>query len=525
MVQEMNQQDKTSSSYPQKKMDERYQTLFEQVNAAAFLTSFHGQIYEANHKSCELSGYLWDELMHLSLKDLFKEGFDWQQFQEEIAARGGTHLETEIMKKDGDFVPVDFSTSLFRMDKKPMMFVLIWDITERKLTEKKIRENEKKYRGLFEYTTDGIIVLDARGDILDVNTKMCQIFDFTKDELVGKNLLSMELLTPNSLPVVVGQFQQLLSEKTAKNYTTEIKTRRGDVFTVEISSFFLVKKNNEVDNFVLSIRNITERIHSEQRRMIEHQLFQTLLKTIPDSVYFKDNHHRFILVNPAKAKHCNTNASEMVGQTDFEYYSKEIAESIHEDEKRIMRTGEPLVNKVKKIKRPDGTFHWISETKVPWFDQEGDIIGIMGVSRDVSDLHVDEDEFSKQKDVFLTLINSLSDSIYFKDTENKYVLVNNKKASFFNVLPEKIIGKTDNKFHPYLRDEELPDYDSKVLDTCEGIYNKMKSIELSDGSVQWYSVTKVPVLNKDNECIGVLSISRNITELKPLESKKVNKHK
>ena len=188
--------------------DERYQTLFEQVNAAALLTTYEGQIVEANHKSGELLGYRWEELQRLSLRDILPKETDWEQFIEEITAKGGLTIETECVCKHGGFVPVEISISLFTMGGKPVMFVLVCDITERRETEKKLRESEKKYRGLFEYATDGIFVLDARGDILDANTALCEMLDFTKDKLVGKNLFGMNLLTGKSLPVVLNQFEQ-----------------------------------------------------------------------------------------------------------------------------------------------------------------------------------------------------------------------------------------------------------------------------------------------------------------------------
>ena len=98
-----------------------------------------------------------------------------------------------------------------------------------------MKESEKKYHGLFEYTTDGIFVLDAHGDILDMNTRMCEILDVMKSSFTNKNLFSMDLLTAKSLPVVIQQFEQLLSEKIAVSYTTEIKNRQPPPVTVEVA--------------------------------------------------------------------------------------------------------------------------------------------------------------------------------------------------------------------------------------------------------------------------------------------------
>lgn len=384
-MQEYTETVKEKNKVDSKTDDGRYKTLFEQVNAAAFLTTFEGGILEANQKSCELFGYEWNEVLRLSLKDILPRETDWDQFKEEIAAKGGLKVETESITKDGSYIPAEISISLFMMSGKPVMFVLVWDITERKKAENKLRESEKKYRGLFEYTTDGTLVLDARGDILDVNTKICEMLDLTKNSLIGKNLFGMDILTATSLPVVVNQFEQLLSEKTAKSFTTEIINKQGTVLNVEISSFFLVKQDNEVDNFVLIIRDITMRNANEKKRIYEHGLFKTLMDNIPDSLYFKDEQSRFVLVNKAKASHSNVSPEEMIGKTDFDFLSEDQARKIFIDDRSIMQSGKPIINKEEKITHSDGSERWVSVTKIPYYNAEGNIIGTMGITRDITE--------------------------------------------------------------------------------------------------------------------------------------------
>ena len=364
--------------------DGRYKTLFEQVNAAAILTTLDGTILEANQKSCELFRYCWEDVLRLSLRNILPKEIDWTQFVDEVAARGGLHIETETICKDGCTIPVEISISLFSMNKQPVMFVLIWDITDRRNAEKRIRESEKKYHGLFEYTTDGIIVLDAHGDILDVNTKICAVLDVTKDFLIQQNLFNLEFLTTKSLPIVIRQFEQLLSEKTAKCYTTQITNKQGRILDVDISSFFLVKKENEVDNFVLIIRDSTEKNEAEKKRAQEHELLKTLLENIPDSVYFKDEKNRFVLVNKAKADRWNVSSLDMIGKTDFDFMPKEQAQQAYDDDTMIIQTGKSIIDKFEKITGSDGVERWFSVTKIPWFNSEGEIVGTMGISRDVT---------------------------------------------------------------------------------------------------------------------------------------------
>ena len=312
--------------------ESRYKTLLEGVNAAVFLTTFDGEILEANHKSCDLLGYSLDDLTQLSLKDVFPDNYDWAQFKDEISAKGGIHIESENIRKDGSSFPVEISASIFTFEKKPVMIALIWDITERKKAEKQLKESEEKYSGLFECTTDGMLVLDPRGEILDVNNKAQQLFGISKNDFLAKNFLNMGFLTPKSLSIVVNQFQDLLSKKIATSQETEILDKNGEILSVELTSFFLVKKANEVDNFVLLIRDITDRKQAEIRLAREHTLLQTLMDSIPDSIYFKDTKNKFIKVNKAKAARYNVKPEEMIGKTDFDFLPEDIAKNAFDDD-------------------------------------------------------------------------------------------------------------------------------------------------------------------------------------------------
>ncbi|MFW6122592.1 MAG: PAS domain S-box protein [Petrotogales bacterium] len=489
--------------------DERYKTLFEQVNAATFLTTFEGQILEANHKSCELLGYQFDELLRLSLKNILSKDVDWPLFKEEIAARGGLNTELESICKDGSYIPTEISISLFKMDDQPMMFVLLWDITERRRVEKRLKESEKKYHGLFEYATDGIFVLDARGDILDVNTKLCEMLDLTKNDVIGKNLFSMDFLTAKSLPIVITEFEQLLSNKTANRYTTQIKTRQQKLLDVEVSSFFLIKKDKEVDNFILIVRDITERNKAEQKRRREHELLKTLMDTIPDSVYFKDEKHRFVLVNKAKAEHSNVSPEEMVNKTDFDFLPKEQAQEIFDDDNKILQSGKPIINKLEKVTHDDGFERWVSVTKVPRYNAEGDIIGTLGISRNVVSQEKAKEEIIKSKERYRAVIENSSFAIILTD-EHKHIISWNKHVeNLLNMNHEDLYMKSiESLFLPeewkkiqsgYMKDESI----KKRLETK--INRKHKS------PTDIYISIDV-LKDEDNRTIGFNYILDNITK-------------
>ena len=140
------------------------------------------------------------------------------------------------------------------------------------------------------------------------------------------------------------------------------------------------------------------RAKTEEMLAYEHDLLRTLMDYLPDTIYFKDAGSRFIMVNKAQAKTLGISApADAVGKTDFDFFVHDHARIAFAEEKEIINTGKALVNKVEKVGRPDGTVVWFSATKVPISDKKGNIVGTMGVSRDITKMKEFEDELTKSK--------------------------------------------------------------------------------------------------------------------------------
>jgi PAS domain S-box-containing protein len=109
-----------------------------------------------------------------------------------------------------------------------------------------------------------------------------------------------------------------------------------------------------------------------------------LLRHSEDSIFFKDMDGRFTLVSEAKARRSLVRWEEMIGKTDFDFLPPEEAQQCRDDEIFIMETGESIVDKEEELTRPDGSKSWISVSKFPWKEAGGEIIGVIGISRDIS---------------------------------------------------------------------------------------------------------------------------------------------
>jgi len=122
-------------------------------------------------------------------------------------------------------------------------------------------------------------------------------------------------------------------------------------------------------------------------------IINTLMNQSQDTIYFKDKHSKVIFSSKAHAAFWGVNDPlEAVGKTDFDYFPKSFAQPAYEDEQTIIATGKPIIGRVEKLTKPDGKVTWISASKHPFYNLEGEIIGTWGTSRDITSLKKAEEE-------------------------------------------------------------------------------------------------------------------------------------
>jgi sigma-B regulation protein RsbU (phosphoserine phosphatase) len=128
------------------------------------------------------------------------------------------------------------------------------------------------------------------------------------------------------------------------------------------------------------------------------ELFDFLLEKIPDQVYFKDRQGRFIRASRAVAEYMDVaDPKDLLGKTDFDFWSEQTAKATAADEKRIMETKEPMIGKVERLVHPDGRVTWDYTTKMPLLDSSGNVIGICGINKDFTAMKEMQDALAEER--------------------------------------------------------------------------------------------------------------------------------
>jgi PAS domain S-box-containing protein len=297
-------------------------------------------------------------------------------------------------------------------------------------------------------------------------------------------------------------------------------TKNGEIHWEQIFAHPIWdEKENRLVRIIGAVRDITEQKRMEATLTYERDVLQIFMDNIPDPVYFKDIESHFQRINQAHAQFLGVNSpQDAIGKTDLDFQNPELAREFLLEEKQIMETGQSVYNRIEFNTTKDGKPIWFSATKVPARNEFGQVIGIVGISRNITEQKQIEATLAYERDILQIFMDNIPDNIYFKDIESRFLRINQAQARFLGVdSPQDALGKTDLDF-------EMPEFargflleEKQIMETGQPIWNRLEFNPTKDGKPNWFSTTKVPAKNELGQIIGTIGISRNITEQKKAE--------
>ena len=252
----------------------------------------------------------------------------------------------------------------------------IYDITAHKQTEQALQFTQ------FAVDKAGIGILWHGPDerIIYANEAMCSMLEYSCDEVVR---LTVRDINPELRNKPADELWRPF--KAAQHFQTEgsLQTKSGRLVPVEIVINWVAHMGGEY--CCAFVRDITERHESVARLSHEHALFNALMETIPDYIYFKDCEGRFFRINRAMCKLLGVDdPARILGKTDFDFFSAEHSRKSLKDEQTVIRSGHPIVNKEECETGPAGHVTWMSTTTMPLRDEHGATIGVFVFARDIT---------------------------------------------------------------------------------------------------------------------------------------------
>jgi len=252
----------------------------------------------------------------------------------------------------------------------------------------------------------------------------------------------------------------------------------------------------------------------------EFSLLHALIDAVPDPIFCKDRVGRYVLTNRAHAERLHIAPGACLGKTiDDMPQLADIAASLKADDQCVLETGQPVLNREEPFTWQDGTKGWYLTSKYPLKNSQGEVVGLVGIARNVSERRAAEHKLAHEHTMLRTVIDALADPIFFKDAYGRLLLVNDAHRALTGLGTEEVAGRTDldvSKLGGY--SEELArgymEDDLEIFRSGQPVINREESFADPDGAPCWFLTSKFPLRSVDGQIVGLVGIARDITKMK-----------
>jgi len=421
--------------------------LFENLNDLIQSVSLEtGKFLYVNRAWCETLGYQESEIYNLSVFEIIAE--EHRAECREILSQFKTgklsqieRLEIPFITKDGRQIILEGNINCRYENGKPTATRGIFrDITERKQTEERLNEvlQELSYhkQALDQFAL--IAITDAQGIITYVNEKLCEVSQYKREELIGKNHAVV-----NSGYHPQAFFKEMWATISGgKFWRGEIKNKRknGSFYWVDSIIVPFLNELGQPKQYLAIRIDITERKNTEEKLLESKQLLQLIMDSIPHCIFWKDISSVYLGCNQNFAKAAGLKATvEIVGKTDYDLpWTKKEADWYRECDRRVMKSDEAEYHIIETQRTSKGQTIWVDTNKIPFHDATGKVVGILGSYEDITDRKEAEEKLQQQ----LAAIEASGDGIAILQND-KYIYLNQAHARIFGYKNVgELIGKT-----------------------------------------------------------------------------------
>jgi len=384
------------------------------------------------------------------------------------------------------------------------------DIDPRRQAEEALRNNEARLRAILETAAEGIITIDERGVIELFNAAAERIFGYSSAETIGQNL---DFLMPEPFS---GEDQGYLSRylqtgvRKIIGIGREVVGRRknGEVFPLDLSVSEVALADRRI--FTGFVRDITERKRSERALEENRALLQAVIDSASDLIYVKDMAGRYRLINRSAERFVGKSAVESLGKDDVLLFPGAEAARLQAFDRQVIADGN-VITIEEVLTGAAGKLTTLLTTKGPLLDAQGQAFGLFGISRDITERKRAEQALQESRALLQAVIDGTSDSVFVKDLEGRYRLLNRSAEQFLGRSAAEVLGQDDRCLFPTAEAALMMESDRRII--RDGKVRTYEDVATgAGGDVNTFLTTKGPLLDHEGRAFGVFGISRDITE-------------
>ncbi|HLL40798.1 MAG TPA: PAS domain S-box protein, partial [Rubrobacteraceae bacterium] len=488
-----------------RKSEERLRRTIEIETVGVIFFRVDGSITEANDTFLRMSGYSradlveglvrWDEMtppewMSHALKAI-----------EEFESTGRTMpYEKEYVRKDGSRWWGLFAAT--RLDEDEGVEFII-DITKSKWAEEELQESNERITNILESITDAFFSLDREWRFVYLNPRARALFSNPRETLVGEKIWEDDTFYP--------EYRRAVEEG---------RTVQFEAFYPMSGAWYSVRAYPSASGLSVYLQDITERKEAEEALKVSEERFRLLAENAQDIIY----RYRF---SPAPGfEYVSPSATPISGYTPEEHYADpELGlKLVHPDDRHLLEAflrSPEQADRFLTLRwiRKDGRTIWTEQKITPFYDDQGELVAVDGIGRDVTDRKRAEEALRRSEERFRSSFRDAAIGMALVGTDGRWLQVNHSLCEMLGYSEEELLGKTFQGItHP---DDLAADLDHvrRMLSGEIETYQMQKRYLHADGHVVWILLSASLVHDEEGEPLFFIAQIQDITERKVAEEK------
>ncbi len=491
--------------------EERFSKAFQATREAIAISRLPGgHLVSVNRRFEELYGAPAAEIVGRTASELGVWGADTRELLlGRLKAEGKVRdIELQIRTRSGDVRTCSYSAELLDLGGEQHAIAFVRDITEQRRIEGERRQAHELFAAAFTSSPDGILISRIRdGTVVAVNDAWVAVNGFAREAVVGHSLAELGIWTAEERAAYVERLKQ---DGRISNFLATLRRADGSLRQTLLSA---IRIEMDGEPCVMSLgRDITEQRRAEVAKRQALERFQKVFDHSPDSISISRLRDSEVLaVNDAWVRLNGIAREQIIGRkgTGAGQWMPGDREAVMAQVKAEGR----VVNRLTTFKRPDGSLRQ-SLISVTLIDVDGERCTLF-IGRDVTEQQFAEEELRSSRRLLESVIDAIPMSIFAKDVNSNYILLNKRMAEFFGKPKEEMLRRhtlqlpvSDPTRSKSLKDDEWVFKHQRTLDQPDVL------LERPDGAHIPYHSTKIPLFDPAGKLMGLLGINRDIAEEK-----------
>jgi PAS domain S-box-containing protein len=495
--------------------EKRYRGLYEASPNSLTVTNSKGIILNVNSASEKIFGFTKREAIGKNYTELgiySPEQIEIlkNNYKEALAGKKIEPQDLKIKRKDGTFAWINLQNSIKKINGEILIEGIAQDITDRKNTEKKLKESEEKYRNLADSLPEVIFEIDLSFTITYTNSIASKVFGYSMDEF-KEGLTIFHFIAPEDKELLLKQTTQIFRGDYVKPLQTRLRRKDGTLFFADIHASRIFKENS-VSGVRCIIHDITDLKNTQKKIKESEENYKLLSENARDLITVVDNHFKIEYIN-------ETAHTTLMGYSSEDLIGKKALDLIHpEDQELVIKALKERDSSIEaRIRKKSGEYVWM-DTSAQFYKNPSGKNYVLTSARDISERKEAAQKLIESEKKYKELANSLPEVIFEIDLKFNLVYTNSIASEVFG-YSHKEFKKGLNAFD-FIREEDRDEVIRNLSLIFRGktVDPLIMQLKKKDGTIFYGSLNATPIY-KGTTIIGMRSVIHDVTEMVKAEER------